>query len=72
MKTGALKIEKEKLLNKIINDMDSKKMSKIELAKKLNVTKAYVTGLINGKSKASVEKLIEIATVIGIDVKIVY
>jgi len=71
MKDG-LKDEKASLLNKIINEMDSKKVSKIELARMLGVTKAYITGLINGKSKASMEKLTEIAVVLGIEVKVTF
>ena len=72
MRTNFLKQQKTDILNKIIKKMDDKDMSKIDLSKELKTTKAYVTALLNGKSFASLEKLIEIANKLDIKVEIRY
>lgn len=53
------------------DEMDTKKISKSELAKKLNVSCQCVTRFMNGQQNHSVESLVRYAKALGLNVALV-
>jgi predicted XRE-type DNA-binding protein len=64
--------EKKKILIEINRKMKEEKISGIELASNLKVSKAYISNMLNQKGNFSLEKLISVASFMGIKIAIVY
>ena len=50
---------------KITEYLEENKMSRTDLANQLGVSKSYITQILNGNAKMSLEKMIEISLAIG-------
>lgn len=60
-----------KLLIGFIKDyMESQKVTRMELSKKLDVDPSYVTRILNENSNCTVDVLLGISEVLGLDVRI--
>ncbi len=58
------------IANDVFKIMKEAKLSKSELAKKMGVSKSYITQMLNGKSNMTVLSLVKLSDVLGIEVKI--
>ena len=54
------------LYNQVIEYMEREGINRSELSKQLNVSKGYITQILNGESNFSMRKLIEISLAIGL------
>lgn len=58
------------LLISFIKDyMESNKVTRMQLSKKLNVNPSYVTRILDGKTNCSVDTLLGVADVLGLDIR---
>lgn len=59
-----------KLLISFIKDyMESNKITRMQLSKKLNVNPSYVTRILDEKTNCSVDTLLGVADTLGLDVR---
>ncbi|MDD2474990.1 MAG: helix-turn-helix transcriptional regulator [Dysgonamonadaceae bacterium] len=54
------------LYNEVFNYLENNNMNRSELAKKLGVTKGYISQILNGNSDHRISKMIELSLAIGV------
>lgn len=56
-----------------LNDIRKvKKVSMLTISKRLNLSRAHVSGLFNGKSRMTVDQMVDICTEIGVNIEFCY
>ena len=54
------------LFNQVFNYLENNNMNRSELAKKLGVTKGYISQVLNGDSDHRISKIVELSLAIGV------
>lgn len=54
------------LFNQVFNYLENNNMNQSELAKKLGVTKGYISQVLNGDSDHRISKIVELSLAIGV------